>query len=244
MCSRSPVYSSGERTSTSGLPRCASTSSRKARIGASTRCTTGYSDALPDDGVGRHGPPFGDPLGPAAVQQPDVVVAEQAEHPQGVGRPPVALVAVDDHRGFPADPLAGHQVGERGAVDVVTADRVVEVEVPVHLDRAGDVAGVVEQHVLVGLHDHEPGVAEVRGQPVGGDQPLRVRVLGDLGVVVERDRRGGHGGLVSQWRWARVRTRRRGAGRRAARAGPSRRRSAAGRARRRRRSGGAAGWRR
>ena len=36
---------------------------------------------------------------------------------------------------------------------------------PVDLDRAGNVAGVVEQHVLVGLDDDHVGVVEVVGEP-------------------------------------------------------------------------------
>src|SRR5699024_7894051 len=39
-----PVYSCGERTSTSWPPRKSSTSSRKARIGASLRSVTGYPE--------------------------------------------------------------------------------------------------------------------------------------------------------------------------------------------------------
>src|SRR6185312_4742328 len=56
--------------------------------------------------------------------------------------------------------------------------------VPVDLDRAGDVAGVVEQHVLVGLDHHEPGFTQVLGQPLGGDQALRVGVGGQFRVCV------------------------------------------------------------
>ena len=62
-------------------------------------------------------------------------------------------------------PFSPHQGGEALGVDVVARDRVVQVGVPVDLDRAGDVAGVVEQDVLVGLDDHEAGVVEVLGQP-------------------------------------------------------------------------------
>jgi hypothetical protein len=58
---------------------------------------------------------------------------------------------------------------------------VVEVEVPVDLDRARDVAGVVEEDVLVGLHDHHAGVVAVLGHPVGADQHLGVGVLLKLG---------------------------------------------------------------
>ena len=55
-------------------------------------------------------------------------------------------------------------------------DRVLEIGVPVDLHGAGDVAGVVEEHVLVGFHDHEAGVLGVLGEPVGGDQPLGMGV--------------------------------------------------------------------
>ena len=124
------------------------------------------------------------PLGPAAVQDAHVRVAEQAEHPQRVGGPPVVAVAVEDDGGVPGDAALAADLGEPGAVDVVPGDRVVQLGVPVDLDRARDVPGVVEQHVLVGLDDDEAGVAQVGGQPVGGDQPLGVRVLGELRVGV------------------------------------------------------------
>ncbi len=48
---------------------------------------------------------------------------------------------------------------------------------PVDLDGTGDVAAVVEQHVLVRLDDHQAGVAQVLGQPLGRDQALGVGVL-------------------------------------------------------------------
>ena len=47
---------------------------------------------------------------------------------------------------------------------------------PVDLDRAGDVAGVVEQHVLVGLNDGQSGPAQIARQPVGGDQAFGMGV--------------------------------------------------------------------
>ena len=136
--------------------------------------------------VGGHRPALRLPQRPAAVQQPHVGVAEQGEHPQRVGGPPVALVAVDHHGRVPADSLAPHQVGERVAVEVVALHLVVQLGVPVDLDRAGDVAGVVEQHVLVALHHHQARGAQVLGQPVGGDQALGVGVLGKLRGVVQR----------------------------------------------------------
>jgi hypothetical protein len=40
--------------------------------------------------------PLGNPLGPTAIEQSHILVAEKREHPHRVGSPPVALVAVDD----------------------------------------------------------------------------------------------------------------------------------------------------
>ncbi len=50
--------------------------------------------------------------------------------------------------------------------------------------------GLVQQHVLVGLHDDEAGVAEMLGEPVSGDETLGMRVLLQRGVLVGCD---GHG---------------------------------------------------
>ncbi len=114
-------------------------------------------------------------------------MAEQGEHPQRVGRPPVVLVAVDHHGVVPGDALGRQQRREALAVEVVACHRVVELGVPVDLDGAGDVAGLVEQHVLVGLDHDEAGGVEALGEPRGRDQPLRVGVLGKLGVGVVLD---------------------------------------------------------
>jgi hypothetical protein len=129
-----------------------------------------------------------DPLGPAAVQQADVRVAEQRGDPQGVRRPPVVPVAVDHERGIPADAFLRHQPREPGPVHVIPGDRVVQLGVPVQLDRARDVPRLVQQHVLVGLGDHQPGVAEVLGHPAGADQHLGPGVVLELGRGVIRQR--------------------------------------------------------
>ena len=112
----------------------------------------------------------------SAVEQPHIRVAEEREDPQRVRRPPVALVAVDDHGVVARNPFAVHQFRELLTVDVVAHPWVVEVGVPVDFDRPGDVADVVEQHVLIGFDDGKSGPAQVAGQPVGGDQPFRVGV--------------------------------------------------------------------
>ena len=142
--------------------------------------------------VGGQGPALGHPGLAAAVQQAHVVVAEQGRHPQGVGGPPVEVVAVEHDGGVAADALGRHQPGEALAADVVPLDRVVEVQVPVDLDRARDVPGLVQQHVLVGLGHHQVGVVQVVGQPGRRHQALRVGVFAELGGRVEL-RRCGHG---------------------------------------------------
>ncbi len=57
---------------------------------------------------------------------------------------------------------------------------------PVDLDRARYVAGVIEEHVLVRLDDDDVGVVEMLAKPVGGDQFLGVGVILELRGVVER----------------------------------------------------------
>ena len=129
-----------------------------------------------------------DPLRPAAVQQADVRVAEQRRDPERVRRPPVVPVSVEHERGVPGDALLRHQPGEPRAVYVVAGDRVVQFGVPVQLDRARDVPGLVEQHVLVGFGDHEPGIVEVLGHPLGADQHLWPGIVSELGCGVIRQR--------------------------------------------------------
>src|SRR5215469_11769181 len=128
---------------------------------------------------------LGDPLGPAAVHQAQVRVAEQGAYPQRVRRPPVVPVAVEHQGGVPADPLLRHQPGKPGAIDVVAGDRVVELGVPVKLDRPGDVAGLVQQHILVGLGHDQAFVSYVLGNPLGRHQHVRVGVVLELrrGVI-------------------------------------------------------------
>ena len=68
--------------------------------------------------------------------------------------------------------LAVRQVGELLAADVVD------------LYRIGNVAGVVEQDVLVGLDDGKPWPAQVSRQPVSSDQAfgMGIRLQGGSGI--------------------------------------------------------------
>src|SRR5665647_3225241 len=101
MCASSPLYSRGERMSTIGLPRCASTSSLNAR--RVVALDNGVLDRGRPRRVGRDLATFGDPQGATAVEQADVLVTEQGQDPERVRGPPVALVAIDDHCRVPRD---------------------------------------------------------------------------------------------------------------------------------------------
>lgn len=121
-------------------------------------------------------PALGEPEVTAAVEESHVGVTEQREHPQRIGGPPIALVAIDHHGVIAGDALAVHQFGELLAVDVVAHPWVVEVGVPVDLDGAGNMADVVEQDVLVGFDDRQARRAHVCRQPVGGHEPFGMGV--------------------------------------------------------------------
>jgi hypothetical protein len=94
-------------------------------------------------------------------------VAVELEVPVRVGREPVVVAAVEDHGVVVADAPLGQQRLELGLVDEVAAYRVLEVGLPVQLDRAGDVTGLVGGGVLVDLDEDGVGGVEVLLCPVG-----------------------------------------------------------------------------
>ncbi len=69
----------------------------------------------------------------AAVEQLDVGVAVQLEVPVGVGREPVVVAAVQDHRVVVADALVGQQLRELVLVDEVALDGVLQIVFPVQI---------------------------------------------------------------------------------------------------------------
>jgi hypothetical protein len=98
-------------------------------------------------------------------------MAKELEDPEGVGGPPVVLVAVEDNRRVVADARPSHQGRELLLVQVVAADGVVQVGHPVDVGRVGDVAGGVEQHVLIRLDDaHLVRPVQVVGDPLRADE--------------------------------------------------------------------------
>jgi hypothetical protein len=93
-------------------------------------------------------------------------VAEEAEDPESVRRPPIRLVAVEDHRGVTTDPLARHECGKALRPNVVAAHWVIQIGVPIHLDTSWDVPSLIKQRVLIGLHHHDSGRIQIRGEPL------------------------------------------------------------------------------
>src|SRR5215218_10368937 len=124
-----------------------------------------------------HLAPLGLPFHPATVHNLNVVVAEESEHPEGVGRPPVVLVTVEDDRRVRGDAQLCHEVGEVIRVQVITHKRIVEVLDPVYLHGVRNVAYVIEEHVLVRFgYPYVLRVVQVLCDPLGTDEGVRVRV--------------------------------------------------------------------
>ena len=82
-----------------------------------------------------------------------VGMTEELEDPERICCPPVIFIAVEDDGGLVADTVAGHEVGETLAIQVIAAEFVVQVADPIDLDRAGNVALIVEENVFVGFDD-------------------------------------------------------------------------------------------
>src|SRR5205807_572593 len=69
-------------------------------------------------------------------------------------------------------------------LDEVPLDRILEVVAPVELDRARDVATVVEIGVLVHLGDNDVSVLQVLGEPIRRDEHrLRIAVFSHQGLL-------------------------------------------------------------
>ena len=123
-----------------------------------------------------HRAPFSHPLGATAVHHLGVVKAKEFEDPEGVGRPPVVLVAIKDDGGVGVNAIGAQDFLKLFFANVVAHGRVIEIDMPVDLDGAGNVAGVVEQNILVALHEADIGILEMVRHPSGADQDFRVGV--------------------------------------------------------------------
>ena len=99
-------------------------------------------------------------------------MAVQLEVPVGVGGEPVVVAAVEDHGVVVGDAALGEQRLEAHLVDEVAADRVLQVLLPVDLDRAGDVPLVVGARVLIYLDDDGARRTDAGLDVVGVDQDV------------------------------------------------------------------------
>ena len=171
------MNSFGLRTSISGLPASSGRGRRRGRRGSATRCARrrgtwsagnwGTSVVI--------GAALVDPELAAAVQIRQSSVAEELERPEGVAGPPVRLVAVEDDGGVGGDALGPGQRGELLGVDVVADELVLEVPLPVDLDRARGCAPCrragrprrSRRHQVAAV---ESPLLDCRGQPFRGHQ--------------------------------------------------------------------------
>ena len=115
-------------------------------------------------------------------------MAKQAEDPEGVRGPPVEVVAVDHDRRVARDTARRAHRSKALRANVIARRRVVEVEVPVDLLGARNVAGVKQQHVLVRLQHDETRHAQVVLEPLGRHETSRVGVRLELGVSISGER--------------------------------------------------------
>ncbi len=175
---RSPRYSASERTSTIVMPGGADRAAHRGVVRAHEPVFVGQGVA----GGGRlgRGTAPGTALIPprvaGAVQDAHVGVAVQLHQPETHGRP----VPVADHRGVGADSATGQEPLHRGGVDQPVVG-VLEVGVDVPQHGPVDVPFVVGEPAHVDLDHPDPGVVQVRFQPLGRHEnvwrgaPVRAR---------------------------------------------------------------------
>src|SRR3712207_1751084 len=123
-----------------------------------------------------HRPALGFPLDAPAIHNSDVAMPEEPEDPQSISRPPVVLVAVEDDLRLRANALLAHKPCKVLGIQIITHQGIVEILDPVDLGRVRDVRDVVEEHVLIGLHDAYVRIFEVLRDPLGRNQRLWMRV--------------------------------------------------------------------
>ncbi len=178
---RSPAYSAGERTSiTESVQDLFSEYAVRFVVPPDLRVSAGCRTGRVEGGV----PGLADPGVASAVEQSDVGVSEEGEHPQRVRGSGIGAVAVEHDGVVALDSSGPHQLGEPGAVDIVTGDRIIEVGTPVQFVRPGNVTYVIEVHIHVAFEDLQTGRADIRRQPLGGHQPVRIRIGGESGMWI------------------------------------------------------------
>src|SRR5262249_13074993 len=97
----------------------------------------------------RHRTAFRFPLIATAVENFHFLVTEQPERPKRVTRPPVRLVTVKNASGIRRDAMAAAKPRKFLRRYVIANQRILKIGAPIDVYRAGDMAGVIKQNVLV-----------------------------------------------------------------------------------------------
>ena len=130
--------------------------------------------------VGRQRTFLGDPLCPAAVHQLGVLVPVVLQQPEEPGGEPVVVIAVRHDRRLGRDPVLRQERFQLLLVEKVAHRMLLEIDLPVEADRAGNVPLVVGRRVHVDLEDADIWILRVLREPFGLDE----NVLGGCGHVL------------------------------------------------------------
>ena len=183
----SPLYSAGDRTSTSAKLRIAQAGQDVVAEGP--QAEVGLGELVAGRGEGRHvdaqGEALVEPVLAPAVEDPDVVVAVQLELPVGPRREPVVVVAVQHDGRVRPDPRLREELAEVLAAGDVAPDPVGQLAGPVPADGARQVALLIGGRVDIDLDEADVRVVEMGERPVAVDEG----VLRGVGVVT-------HGGIL------------------------------------------------
>lgn len=123
--------------------------------------------------LGREFSPLIGPLLAAAVHDSQVFVTEHAELPEGVGREPVVVIAVEDDGGVVIDPGLPQEPFELIPRKDVSANPVIELRGPVPAHRAGDMPLIVRARIDIHLYQGNVWIVQVTCDPVRLHQYFR-----------------------------------------------------------------------
>src|SRR4029453_10481401 len=130
------------------------------------------------------------PLLTTAVEQQYLVVPVKLEIPVRVRGKPVVVAAVEDDCVVVADATLRQQLLELLFVDEVAPNWILQILLPIQLDRASDVTTVVCSGVFVDLDKDDVLVAGMLGDPITVDEYfLPAHVVSSPGVFVARQPR-------------------------------------------------------
>src|SRR4029450_12059835 len=131
------------------------------------------------------------PLLTTAVEQQRLVVPVELEVPVRVRGKPVVVAAVKDDCVVVADATLRQQLLELLFVDEVAPNWILQILLPIQLDRARDVTTVVCSGVFIDLDKNDALIAGMLGDPISVDEYfLPAHVVSSPGVFVARPPRG------------------------------------------------------